>query len=132
MIDAASVVVDYLNNDASLVALCETRIWADEVPSNYATPFIVVRVRSVDYAAPPTTAYDRIELQVDIVAETATLANSLATRVRYLLQVMRGTFTGNVVIPAVDVVAATLLDDTSSSPARPRWVVAAEMTARAS
>lgn len=132
MIDAAAVTVDWLSNDATLVSLVGSNIWADEVPSDYTTPYVVVRVRSADWAVMPTPAYDRLEIQVDVVADDSPTADAISSRVRTLLQTMRGTFTGGAVIPAVDVVAATRVDDTTSSPARPRWVVAAEMTARAS
>ena len=128
MIDAPAVVVAYLNTDAQLTSLCDN-VWADTVPTNYTTPYTVVRARAVDYAVPPTTAYDRIELQVDVVADTEPLAGSIAARVRHLLQTMRGTY-GTAVVPAVDVVAATRIDDTTSSPARPRWVIAVEVTAK--
>lgn len=129
MIDAGAVVRSVLADDP-VIAGEATGVYLDTVPAGAVAPFVVVRVLTTTYAAPPTTAWDMAEVQVDVVGDEPAEAAALAGAVRDLLQDTRGTV-GTTSVAAVDVVNTTYLLDTTSSPARPRWVVAVEVTAQA-
>ena len=130
MIDAAAAVTSVLRTDGTLLAECDGRVYCDAVPADADAPFIVARTMGAAFTAPPSTAWDTVEVQVDVVGSEPGEAVSITDRARLTLAAASGTQVGDTAVASMAVVATSYALDTRSSPARPRWVIAVEVTAR--
>lgn len=131
MIDMTALIADYLASDADVIA-ASLPIHADEIPVGATYPLVLVRALSVQDAVPPVDVWERHEMQVDVVGIELDFPGAVdaTSVVRRKVHDLRGVV-GSVVIAGAVVVATTRVTDDSVSPARPRWVLAVEVTARA-
>lgn len=131
MIDMSYVIAEAMAADSGLSSSTSGRIYADELPHGVEYPCVIVRDIDVVDATPPTQAYDRYEEQVDVIGAHDGYAEvkAIAGDVRRFLFALRGPVDGGG-INATTVEQTTFLIDDSVSPARPRWVLAVEVTAR--
>lgn len=127
MIDMAPVIAGVLDADSTVVA----SVFSDEMPPSPPEPFVLVRSMDVTDVTEPADAYQRYEMQVDIVSShldyggAALVAGAVRTALNNLSGVVSGAVIAGVVIPQM-----TRTVDDEVSPARPRWVLAVEVTAR--
>jgi len=131
MIDHAAAIAEALLAHPGIDESFTGRVFADELPEHVDYPALLVRVMDIIDATPPTRAWDSVELQVDVLGGTgqwAALA-ALAQDVTDALSGVTGEVEGGSV-QTVDVVSRSPIPDDSFSPARPRWVLAVEVTAR--
>jgi hypothetical protein len=130
-VDMSALVAAWLAADTDVAAVVGEQVYADMLPPDVTYPCVLVRELALTPAVPPTLAWDTHELQVDLIgrANGQVEAVELRAAVRSALIHLHGDIEGTVVA-ATDVLATTGGVDASVSPARPRWVVAVEVTAR--
>lgn len=129
MIDMTAILRDYLAADIEVADVVD--VYADIIPENPAYPLALVRTIEVTEPAPPLSTWERHDMQIDVVGLPTGFADLVAavTSIRYRLEGFHGAVSG-IAIAGSDVVATTRTVDESVSPARPRWVLAVEVTAR--
>lgn len=132
MIDAAAIVTKTLRADSTLMAAVGNRVYADILPEAVTAPFVLVTVNSVTPAAPPTIAWDTVQIQVQIVGadNTESTLITTASRVRALIHGMDGSKPTGAAIQGVDIQAMNFGYADIDSPALPRWVLTVNLTAR--
>lgn len=130
MIDMSSTIASWLA-ERPTVQLAGFPVYADVLPEHPAYPCALVRVMAVEQAVPPVDVWDRYEVQVDVVGEVDAygLTVDVAGLVRSELNDLSGPV-GTAGIAGAVIVSTTRFTDDSLSPARPRWVLTVEVTAR--
>lgn len=106
-------------------------VHTDIVPEHPVYPYVVVRLRTVTPAAPPSTAWDEYSLDVDVCGDVGDIpgCNEMSVTVRSALWEFTGSRDGGAVA-ATDVLGTSFALDDSVSPPRPRWVTSALVSAR--
>jgi hypothetical protein len=132
MLDMTALFATWLAADSEVVAAA-VPIYSDVIPENPTYPLVLVRDMTMDNAVPGVPlVWERHELQLDIVGSIDGYATTVdaAGLVRRKVDAFQGVVATAVIAGAI-VVSTTRLTDDSISPARPRWVLAVEVTARA-
>jgi hypothetical protein len=125
MLDMAAIIAAHLAADPEVTAT----IYADLVAENTAYPYCLVRVMNVAQAVPPVNVWDTYEVQLDIVAAPSATAIDSVSVIRSKVLALTGVVGAAGIAGVVPASTARILDD-SVSPARPRWVLTVEVTAR--
>lgn len=111
-------------------AAVDIDVYADEVPPDQEDSFALVRVLEVNPAVPGVPRWSRYTVQIDVVGtpgDHEQVAND-AMDVGVAVGLIDSDDT--VVVADAQVTSVRYEPDAAYSPARPRWVLAVEVTAR--
>lgn len=128
MIDMTTVIATALSDDTD-IANTGVPGFADIVPEGQAAPYYLVRTMSVAQAVPPVDLWDRYDVQIDVVCDSDGAGVDLVSLIRSRTLALSGVHGVAGIAGAIPVSTVRTVDD-SVSPARPRWVLTVEVTAR--
>ena len=113
--NSEAAIYHLLSNDATLTALLSTTtaIWPEIAPQGAANPCIVYQESTIDTnnTNDGVSELDVQKIQVDVYADSAAQRNTIAARVRTVLDGQSGTFAGIVVDSIVFSYGDKLYDD---------------------
>lgn len=126
LLDIAPVVAQAIADDVDIDVYC------DEVPPGQDDAFALIRVLEVIPAVPGVARWSRYTVQIDVVGTPSAYEQNSADVMDIGRAVGLVSSTDDVVIADVQTASVRYEPDDAYSPARPRWVLAVEVTARSS
>lgn len=113
--NSEAAIYHLLSNDATLTAMLSTTtaIWPEIAPQGSANPCIVYQESTGETSETKdgVSHLDVQTVQIDVYADSATQRNTIAARVRTVLDGQNGTFSGIVVDSIIFTYGSKLYDD---------------------
>jgi Protein of unknown function (DUF3168) len=130
LIDIHGLLVRYLRADPGVSAICGARIYARNYHERQALPACRITFPVMNGVTVPAPAWWVYEGQVDCHADTHQQALGLVREVERALRSLEGTTQPEGRVQVVDAWSVQSGFDEEWTPPKPRWIVAAAVTAR--